>query len=760
MKDQMLNATVESAIVADYNVYSKKGWTDLTLDEYRLINELTYSTLIFSYTGLITDLAQRNDVNQGSLAYRTVIPYLACGIYNFNRTCETTWDSLLHPVDVTKVTQNVLTDLINKCSDTIEHYYEAAHYILRYTKRFLPNGVTAGKNETFETFMSNMVDMDKFNHEVHGFIVGNSIIYHPMHTQVIQRICDKWHKLDELIADNLQNDLDSLFRWDSHVDHMLLPDGNDFEGHATQLEKYNCTTQYIPNYFLDDSIIQKDVVCDNYRVDDCSLDSYDGLLHEYRVLRNNDDSVKACHDIPFGKDLNVVSSKQDIVPKNYCKSRIIAKEHCHISVINGHLMETLLKVVSNYFGDVNPLEALEDKIWPQTMMISNYEDYGTADFSSASDRLALELVKGFLPLTAEVLNQYRASYMITEGGLLELPIWSTMGSRQTMPLQALCYYFIDDDAFWQAIRYEHPNRQRALKKKYAATLQVSTATDSGEEILSTEVLITKVLGDDTQVPCFCFETFIDIATSCGLKVNYAKSYAGDTNICINKDFYGYRETCGAELIFKPHKHNAKCPEDYIILLWCYAKDNEALYYPRTAIANDWPSALSLIERQHDMARRDLHNASSAIAQCIRSMEVAFVNRKAKVLLGSLIKEDYITTGQPLTIWKPFPMVEDPRCETLSFLTSEGSDDQNDVQVSRNIAPHYGIPAITVVPVFQVGRLSDSALRSLANIQYNLFLLGGPSYSDELCELVGCSEPMRIKQQWAGRMVGYEIHIEG
>jgi len=136
---------------------------------------------------------------------------------------------------------------------------------------------------------------------------------------------------------------------------------------------------------------------------------------------------------------------------------------------------------------------------------------GTIDFKSASDSVLTEVLSGlFPPKWYCVLDSVRSKELTYKGKPVKVPLFSTMGNATTFPVETLLFY-----SLLYGVTQKH--------RKYSAIYD-----DSFKRTFS-------VFGDDCIVATEDCDSFIEVASFCGLLVNDEKSYY--------KDDY-FRESCG------------------------------------------------------------------------------------------------------------------------------------------------------------------------------------------------------------------------
>lgn len=197
------------------------------------------------------------------------------------------------------------------------------------------------------------------------------------------------------------------------------------------------------------------------------------------------------------------------VPKNYKSYRIIAPEF-EARLVRCHRLRLALEeciVASGYDADVHD----QEKNRAGALLGSMGKGYSTADMSSASDRISRSLIEQIFPDDlAELLLTLVPSKFKAGGRMFPMHMFATSGNPLT---------FVVEDIVHTAVACASTDIYRAFNRE---------AEDINEPI---------VFGDDTLVDDRVYETFVDVAQSCGMVVNTDKSYTTPSM---------YRESCGSE----------------------------------------------------------------------------------------------------------------------------------------------------------------------------------------------------------------------
>jgi hypothetical protein len=187
-----------------------------------------------------------------------------------------------------------------------------------------------------------------------------------------------------------------------------------------------------------------------------------------------------------------------VVPKNAKTDRVIAVEpdwNIFFQKGVGSMIRRRLKYVGI---DLNDQSINQEMSWAAVML-----NWATVDFSSASDTIALELVRDLIPRPwLGLIEALRSSYSRMDGVLLRNEKFSSMGNGYTFELESLI--------FW------------------ALGSACAEFTDSIDRTIG-------VYGDDVILPCTLVPFFKSIVEDLGFSFNTSKSF--DSGV--------FRESCGA-----------------------------------------------------------------------------------------------------------------------------------------------------------------------------------------------------------------------
>lgn len=217
-------------------------------------------------------------------------------------------------------------------------------------------------------------------------------------------------------------------------------------------------------------------------------------------------------------------STVSFVNKDYKSARTIAVESVHTyyhAQDAAKLIKDIIAIINtNYINNDGSIPINVDQADAQRDRCERAAKEGslaTYDFTAASDRICLELVRGILgPQAYEYVSKYVSRYgVIRHDGkqqTVKLHSFSTMGSLVTFPLECLIFYLVARYALWEDNNFLG-------------------------DYWSSEYNEISFHGDDGIMPVVDPEAF----TRFGFKPNVSKSFWG-----INRCEFRFREACGVE----------------------------------------------------------------------------------------------------------------------------------------------------------------------------------------------------------------------
>jgi hypothetical protein len=231
-------------------------------------------------------------------------------------------------------------------------------------------------------------------------------------------------------------------------------------------------------------------------------------------------------DAMIGKDHNVQmfrivdGPRATTVDKSTEKRRMI----CPVPTGNMYFQQGLMHLMYADLKDVGlDLERLPDLHKDLAKESSISGKNATIDWSSASDRNAIELVRWLLPPKwFDRVWTVRSDYVSLNKKLIQLEMISTMGNATTFPIELL--------VFWS----------------YAHAVRMSL--EKGNSLFPEweDLKLISVFGDDCIVPSSMADTYVSFMESIGFKLNRDKSYFG-SNSCWDEEFNAcFRESCGGD----------------------------------------------------------------------------------------------------------------------------------------------------------------------------------------------------------------------
>lgn len=212
----------------------------------------------------------------------------------------------------------------------------------------------------------------------------------------------------------------------------------------------------------------------------------------------------------------VEGSRATTVPKTNSKLRMIAIEPTLNMFFQQGLMIMMYRRMEKVGLDVTRLpEQHKELAWRGSIT----GQLATIDFSSASDCVALELLRWLLPEQwFEYIDLVRCKSMKIGETDYELNMVSTMGNAGTFPLETLVFWTLGVATVMSRTR----SNPYSLLSLPAERRQVS------------------VFGDDCILPSVDARAFISTCESVGFKVNKEKSFI-DPKL-------GFRESCGGDYL--------------------------------------------------------------------------------------------------------------------------------------------------------------------------------------------------------------------
>lgn len=269
--------------------------------------------------------------------------------------------------------------------------------------------------------------------------------------------------------------------------------------------------------------------------------SHDAMLRDALLRFNKANPVS-------GRYLIVEGSRATTVPKSDSIRRMIAIEPTGNMFLQQGLMEMMYDRMRRVALDV---ELLPERHRRRAKRASITSEEATIDFSSASDCVAIELLRWLIPPKwFDCLNAVRSPYIIIDGEKCELNMFSTMGNAGTFPLETLVFWTLG----------------------HACRLQELRTLSSFPEWKDLKKV--SVFGDDCIVPAYMAADFMSVCESVGFIVNKEKSFI---------DGGGFRESCGGDYLrgFDVRPYCVKAPTSvsinnvepwlYIIFNSLYAK---------------------------------------------------------------------------------------------------------------------------------------------------------------------------------------------
>jgi len=242
----------------------------------------------------------------------------------------------------------------------------------------------------------------------------------------------------------------------------------------------------------------------------------------------------------------VNGSRATTVDKTTDKRRMICVE----PTVNMYLQQGLMLVMYNRLKKVGlDLERLPELHRQMAKLASIDKLNATIDWSSASDCVAIELLRWLLPPKwFDMVWTLRCDYAQFTGADVALNMISTMGNAVTFPLETLVFWTMA-----HAVLLESKNSQ--------------TLFPEWDELKS-----VSVFGDDCIVPTFAASRYIEVMEEVGFIVNSEKSFYGAEP---------FRESCGGDYLagFDVRPFNLRAPTSTKLSAlepWLYVIGNSLL----------------------------------------------------------------------------------------------------------------------------------------------------------------------------------------
>lgn len=212
------------------------------------------------------------------------------------------------------------------------------------------------------------------------------------------------------------------------------------------------------------------------------------------------------------------TSAMKFVPKDYRGPRIIMEEDLEVTLRQTPIANGLLRIINLRTNSPFCPEGcitLDDQTRNQELAVQGASDkyYATIDLSNASDCISTRLVYAALPeeVAHDVVKNASKAVVLTDGRTVPLYIPCTMGSRDTVPTQSMCYWVVVMTAVELGVRYD------------------LWSYDIARECA--------VYNDDIIVPSVMYDMVVALLAKVGLVVNSDKSYTDD---------HPFRESCGVD----------------------------------------------------------------------------------------------------------------------------------------------------------------------------------------------------------------------
>lgn len=719
-------------------------------------NEFQYCVFTRSYLNIIKDVIDC-DVMLDNIEHVLLHIMRTKGLYGLSVLCGEAWDAILANQFRMFDFPDIYGVIVACCELEFPSNIRAVTSILKYPKRFTPVGILVGEDECIERFHQNNIRMRSLTAQLMRNEHNTDHILYRMRSHI--------YSILESYRDVICSSYKSAFDWTQPMDALNIPDGADYEGHGTILEKFIDISRHIPNpyqvstsrvFLTPDNgcVITYGVTCqcgDAVLKYDGNFDEIDRLLSDLvtgecvtvKLMRTGEMwsevvrsiAIPICVGIYGGpnlQDIEVLHNTLDLwydyatmknkkgtplnkakfcaVPKSATKSRGICMEECYRSVLAG-TVSTYLHDACRVTGsidlenaDLNRLACIDAC---RTGMLSTW------DLSDASDSLSSGLIHLIFPTwLLEIMDSIRSNVYEANGCMHNLDVYLTMGSRLTMPIQSLTYWSF-----------------------------LMSLVDIYNDITGDNVPYNiYVYGDDMIAPTEIDDMVLHYAPYLGLRINETKSFTGQTSPITLLGNARYRESCGTEAYLVQSKLYVLT--DAATLNVCtVASSLQQVYYPRKAITCDIPGYFQAIELQHSLFTHGYRYAAMTLAAFLAAhRDMCGISQTITFSDGMLHYDD---------LWMEIPQ------HTLRPMSYD--EDRAGMQCPYSAPVHS-----RVLPVYPKGawKALDAYQREMLDILlYEQFLRQGPSYADGLMELLGCSRKVD-KASLALKPDGYKIGYIG
>lgn len=353
------------------------------------------------------------------------------------------------------------------------------------------------------------------------------------------------------------------------------------------------------------------------------------------------------------------------VPKNYKSSRLIAKEHpyrqWYMQAIRAELERCVERAgVSSFI----PFENQEVNRL-QCYLASIDQNYATVDLSKASDSMSYSLMRETFPSRlVAIIDEYRSWTFKARDQIHLTQMAFTSGSALTFPMETILFYSI----------------ARAATKTASLFLGID------------EDYPCFCYGDDTLVPTFAYDTYLDFLSALGFSVNTEKSFSVSH----------YREACGVEY------HNGS--------------DTTAIYFPRKPLSPTLDSYESIVSLHNELFQK--YQSVTIFNTTVELVKMLGVNTPTFSSYADAFDHD-ITD-----ILSPFRRTKD-RYETYL-------DESHDF----GALVKKPVPCHDCIVQKPKGRCTDYSRPAYEMYTYVNYLLYGPMYDSPLDEILGVSTSRR------------------
>lgn len=208
------------------------------------------------------------------------------------------------------------------------------------------------------------------------------------------------------------------------------------------------------------------------------------------------------------------SSRLTTVPKNEDTDRTIAIEPTLNMFFQQGLGSYIAEKLLVFGVDIQSQQEVHREM---ALRASITRQFGTIDFSSASDCVSNELLRYLLPpIWYRFVDQCRTESTSIDGEVVDLNCFATMGNATTFVLETLVFLSL---------------AHACMSTQYDRTRSRFPEWESFKDLIS-------VFGDDCIVPSDIADVFIDICEHVGFIVNKEKSFTDPA--C------DFRESCGGD----------------------------------------------------------------------------------------------------------------------------------------------------------------------------------------------------------------------